>query len=97
MTVKDEEETIYLIEVDQAGLFTIDGLEGGQLAQVLNVTCPSMLLPYARETIDSTLTKGSFPPLMIPPINFEALFASAVQQAAAQQEAAAEAPESSTH
>jgi preprotein translocase subunit SecB len=56
-----------------------------------------MLLPYARETIDSTLTKGSFPPLMIPPINFEALFASAVQQAAAQQEAAAAAPESSTH
>ena len=83
--------------MDQAGLFTVEGLDGGQLAQVLNVTCPSMLLPYARETIDSTLTKGSFPPLMIPPINFEALFASAVQQAAAQQEAAAAAPESSTH
>ena len=42
-----------------------------------------MLFPYARETIDSTLTKGSFPPLMIPPINFDGLFASAVQQAEA--------------
>jgi len=97
VTVKHEEETIYLIEVDQAGLFNIDGLEGGQLAQVLNVTCPSMLLPYAREAIDSTLTKGSYPPLMIPPINFDALFAAAVQQASAKEAAAEDAAESSTH
>jgi len=97
VTVKHEEETIYLIEVDQAGLFNIDGLEGGQLAQVLNVTCPSMLLPYAREAIDSTLTKGSYPPLMIPPINFDALFAAAVQQASAKEAAAEDATENSTH
>ena len=95
ITVKHEDETIYLIEAEQAGLFNIEGLEGGQLAQVLNVTCPSMLLPYAREAIDSTLTKGSYPPLMIPPINFDALFASAVQQAAAKQEATSS--ETSTH
>ncbi len=97
ITVKHEEETIYLIEVDQAGLFTVEGIDGGQLAQVLNVTCPSMLLPYAREAIDSTLTRGSYPPLMIPPINFEALFASAVQQAAEKKEAADAEAESSTH
>jgi len=97
VTVKHEEETIYLIEVDQAGLFNIDGLEGGQLAQVLNVTCPSMLLPYAREAIDSTLTKGSYPTLMIPPINFDALFAAAVQQASAKEAAAEDATENSTH
>jgi preprotein translocase subunit SecB len=97
ITVKHEEETIYLIEVDQAGLFAVEGMEGGQLAQVLNVTCPTMLLPYAREAIDSTLTRGSYPPLMIPPINFEALFASAVQQAQAKQEADAAAAESNTH
>lgn len=95
ITVKHEDETIYLIEAEQAGLFNIEGLEGGQLSQVLNVTCPSMLLPYAREAIDSTLTKGSYPPLMIPPINFDALFASAVQQAAAKQEATSS--ETSTH
>ena len=96
ITVKHEEETIYLIEVDQAGIFGIEGIEGGQLAQVLNVTCPTMLLPYAREAIDGTLTRASYPPLMIPPINFEALFASAVQQAAQKEAADAEA-ESSTH
>jgi preprotein translocase subunit SecB len=92
VTVKDEEETIYLIEVEQAGLFTIKGIDGPQLAQVLNVTCASMLLPYAREAIDSTLIKGSFPPLMIPPINFDALFANALKQASeAESEAKSEA------
>lgn len=81
ITVKHDEETLYLIEIDQAGIFKIEGLNDQQLAQVLNTTCPSMLFPYAREVIDNTLTKGSFPPLMIPPVNFEALFASAVAAA----------------
>jgi preprotein translocase subunit SecB len=53
-----------------------------------------MLLPYAREAIDSTLIKGSFPPLMIPPINFESLFTNAVKQAA---EAAKDKTEANTH
>ena len=91
VTVKDEEETIYLIEVEQAGLFTIKGIEDQQLAQVLNVTCATMLLPYAREAIDSTLIKGSFPPLMIPPINFESLFMNAIKQAAEAEKAKKEA------
>jgi preprotein translocase subunit SecB len=94
VTVKDEEETIYLIEAEQAGLFTIKGIQDQQLAQVLNVTCTSMLLPYARGAIDSTLTKGSFPPLMIPPINFESLFNNAVKQSA---EAAKAKTEANTH
>jgi preprotein translocase subunit SecB len=81
ITVKHEEEAIYLIEVEQAGLFSIEGIEEQQLAPVLNVTCATMLLPYAREAIDSVLIKGSFPPLMIPPINFESLFSSALKQA----------------
>ena len=79
----DGEETIYLIEVEQAGLFGIAGFEDQQITQILNTTCPNMLFPYAREAIDNILMKGSFPPLMIPPINFDALFANAVQQAAA--------------
>ena len=81
VTVKLEEETAFLVEVHQAGLFAIKGIEGQQLAQVLNSTCPNILFPYAREAIDSTLTKGSFPALMLPPINFDALFAQAVAQA----------------
>lgn len=80
ITVKDGEETIYLIEVHQAGIFAVQGLEGPQLAQILNTLCPSTLFPYAREAIDSVVTKGSFPALLLPPVNFEALFAKAVSE-----------------
>lgn len=87
VTVKHEEETLYLVEVDQAGIFKIAGLDEKQLAQVLNTTCPSMLFPYAREVIDNTLTKGTFPPLMIPPVNFDALFSTAVAAAQVKEDA----------
>mgnify|MGYP000123697213 CR=1 FL=1 len=99
ITVSDGEETIYLVEVEQAGLFTISGFPDQQLTQVLNTTCPAMLFPYAREVVDNTLTKGSFPPLMIPPINFDALFVQAMQQSQAKAEQAAgeEPSEGTTH
>lgn len=82
ITMADGEDTIYLAEVEQAGLFTIKGITEQQLPQVINTTCPSILFPYLRETIDNIVTRGGFPALMLPPINFDALFASAVQQAA---------------
>jgi len=82
ITMADEDSTLYLIEVEQAGLFTIKGFAEQQLPQVINATCPSILFPYLRDTIDNVVTKGSFPALMLPPINFDALFANAVQQAA---------------
>ena len=98
ITVKDEEEPLYLVEVQQAGLFTITGLEGQQLAQVLNTACPNMLFPYAREVIDNVVTKGSFPALMLPPINFDALFMQAMAQAKARAEQQqAEAAGETTH
>jgi len=84
-----------LVEVEQAGLFAVSGLEDQQLAQVLNTACPNILFPYAREAIDNTLTKATFPPLLLPPINFDALFATAVQQA--QQKAQAEGEEETAH
>lgn len=80
VTVKDGEDTIYLIEVHQAGIFAVEGVEGPQLAQLLNTICPSTLFPYVREAVDSVVVKGSFPALMIPPVNFEALFAQAVAE-----------------
>ncbi len=83
VTVKLGEETAFLTEVQQAGLFHIKGIEGQQLAQVLNTACPQILFPYAREAIDNVVTKGSFPALMLPPINFDALFAQAIAQAKA--------------
>ena len=70
-----------LLEVKQAGIFAIKGLEAKQLTHIINTTCPNILFPYAREAVDSVLSKGSFPALMLPPINFDALFASALKQA----------------
>lgn len=91
ITVKLEEEAAFLVEVKQAGLFGIKGLEGQQLAQALNINCPQILFPYAREVIDNAVVKGSFPALMLPPINFEALYAAALKQAQQQAEAKTEA------
>lgn len=86
ITARIDEKVIFLVEVKQAGLFTISGLTGIQLSHAINTLCPQILFPYARETIDSILTRGGFPPLMLAPINFEAVFAQAV--ASAQQQAA---------
>lgn len=91
ITVNLGEETAFLVEVQQAGLFHISGLPDQALPQLLNTACPSILFPYARETVDNVVVKGSFPALMLPPVNFEALFAQAVQQAKAQQASAKEA------
>ncbi len=89
VTVKLEDETVFLIEVHQAGVFTAEGIEGQNLAQVLNTVCPNILFPYAREAIDNVVIKGSFPALMLPPVNFDALFAQAVARAQQEQQGAA--------
>jgi preprotein translocase subunit SecB len=88
VSAKVDGRTIFLVEVKQAGLFLIKGFEGMQLSQMLNTTCAQILFPYAREAVDSMLTRGTFPPLMMPPINFDAVFAQAVAQAKQQAEAA---------
>lgn len=91
ITARIDNKVIFLVEVKQAGLFTIAGLTGMQLSHAINTLCPQILFPYARETIDSILTRGGFPPLMLAPINFDAVFAQAVanaqQQAAAKEDA----------
>ncbi len=85
ITAKLGEETAFLIEVHQAGVFHIKGLEGEQLRRVLMIVCPNILFPYAREAIDSLASRGSFPPLALQPVNFEAVYLQSQQQ----QEAAA--------
>ncbi len=86
ITARIENKVVFLVEVKQGGLFVINGLDGIQLSHAINTLCPQILFPYARETIDSLLTRGGFPPLMLAPINFDAVFAQAVMQA--QQQAA---------
>lgn len=82
VTAKQDEDTAFLVEVQQAGIFGAAGFAQQQLHQILNMMCPNILFPYARETVDSLVLRGSFPPLMIAPVNFEALY----QQALAKQQ-----------
>ncbi len=87
ITVKLGDSPAYVAEVQQAGIFRIVGMADQQLGQVLNTVCPNILFPYAREAIDNMAVKGSFPALMLPPVNFDALFAQAVEQAKQKQAA----------
>ena len=88
VTASIDDKVVFLVEVKQGGLFVINGLDGIQLSHAINTLCPQILFPYARETIDSLLTRGGFPPLMLAPINFDAVFAQAVMQAQQQANAA---------
>lgn len=81
VTGKLEDKNAFLVEIHQAGLFMAKGFDNQQLGHVLNSACLQILFPYAREAVDSLLSKGSFPPLMLPPLNFDALYVHALQQA----------------
>lgn len=73
-------KTAFIVEVQQAGLFSIEGVEGELLQRVLGTVCPSTLYPYAREVVDSLTIKGGFPALHLAPVNFDALYAEALRQ-----------------
>ncbi|MEM1187084.1 MAG: protein-export chaperone SecB [Pseudomonadota bacterium] len=95
LTAKIDEETAFLVEVQQAGIFFIKGFPDDQLRRVLGTAAPNILFPYARENIDSLVVKGGFPPIMLAPVNFDALFEQALQQQQAQQ--AQQSESSATH
>jgi preprotein translocase subunit SecB len=79
VTAKLGEETAFLAEVQQAGIFSISGLEENQMAHSVGSYCPNILFPYAREAIASLVSRGTFPQLNLAPVNFDALFAQYVQ------------------
>ena len=81
-TVSNGEETAFVAEVHQAGIFLARHLPEADLHRTLGAFCPNLLFPYAREAIDNLVTRGSFPALMLAPVNFDALYLQAQQQAA---------------
>ncbi|KMT64529.1 protein-export chaperone SecB [Catenovulum maritimum] len=85
VTAKVEDKTAFLVEVEQAGIFTITNLPPQQMAHTIGSMCPGILFPYAREAISNLVNRGTFPPLNLAPVNFDALFASYMQQVAQQQ------------
>ena len=80
-TVKNKNTTAFLVEIEQAGIFGIQGPQPEQLDHLLGSFCPSILFPYVREAITSEVVRGSFPQLILAPINFDALYAQKQQEA----------------
>jgi preprotein translocase subunit SecB len=95
VTAKIEEKNAFLVEVQQAGIFFAVGIEDEPLKQILATVAPNILFPYAREAIDGLVVKGGFPPLMLAPVNFDALYQQAMAQQAAQ--AGDQPTETATH
>ena len=87
------DKTLWLVELQQAGAFGIRNVPAGDMGRLLGIFCPNYLLPYARQVISDLLMKGGFPPFLLPPVNFDALFAQAAARAQGQQPAA---PDSAT-
>lgn len=89
VTVKVEDKTAFLVEVQQAGIFTAQGFGEEELGPLLGAYCPNLLFPYAREVVSDLVVKGSFPQLVLQHVNFDVLFAQ--QQAANQNQPATDA------
>lgn len=91
LTVKVGDKTAYLIEVQQAGIFTVLGFPEQEKGLMLGAYAPNLLFPYAREVITDLVNKGSFPQMVLQPMNFEALYMQRQKQLAEQAKTRAQA------
>ena len=87
-----ENKTLFLAEAVQCGIFQIRGIPEADLGPVLGAVCPNVLFPYARETISDLVNRTGFPPVLLAPVNFDALYQQQLAQAQAQAGAADQAP-----
>jgi preprotein translocase subunit SecB len=83
LEAKAGDKVVWLLELQQAGAFLIKNLSATEVAQVLSIMAPNYLMSYARSTVSELITKGGFPPFLLPLVTFEALHARAAAQAAA--------------
>ena len=87
VTAKVGEKTLFLVEASQAGIFVARNIPPQEMDAVLGIACPNILFPYVREVISETVVRGGFPPVILSPVNFEAIFSAQRQpQAPAQPE-----------
>jgi preprotein translocase subunit SecB len=80
---KDNNATLFLAEVAQAGIFLIQGYTAEEQSIIVGSFCPNTLYPFAREAVSDLVSKGGFPPLLLQPLNFDAIYAQAMQERAA--------------
>ena len=85
VTAKAGERTVFLAEAVQAGIFSVRNVAAQELDPLLGIGCPTILFPYLRETISDLITRGGFPPVLLAPVSFEALYVQRRQQQGAAQ------------
>lgn len=97
VTAKIKEKTLFLVEVGQAGIFTIRNIPDADMEPVLGIACPNILYPYVREVVSDIVVRAGFPPVLLTPVNFEALFQAQKQAQAEQQQQPASPIIQATH
>ena len=95
VTTKVEDKTAFLVEVQQAGIFLVKGFPENELGHMMGAYCPNVLFPYAREVISDLVSKGSFPQLLLTPVNFDALYAQHIQEMQQKAQQSGQAPTTS--
>lgn len=80
VTAKIGDKTHFLVEAAQAGIFQIRNVPQEELEPIVAVACPNILFPYARETISDAITRAGFPPVLLAPVNFEAIYRQRLEQ-----------------
>jgi preprotein translocase subunit SecB len=80
VTAKLGDKTIFLAEAGQAGIFQIRNVAQSDVEPIMGVACPNILFPYVRETISDLVNRAGFPPVILAPVNFEALYQQRLQQ-----------------
>ena len=87
VTAKSGERTLFLAEAVQAGIFSVRNVPAQEIDPLLGIGCPTILFPYLRESITDLITRGGFPPVLLNPVSFEALYMRRLQQGGAQRPA----------
>lgn len=85
----EKDMVMFLIEAKQAGIFQLRNMQQEDIERMLAIVCPNIIFPYLREVVSDLAVRGGFPPLLLNPINFEAIYQQQKQQAQAQAEGAA--------
>ncbi len=89
VTAKVGDKTAFLVEVKQAGIFSLTGYSDEEMGPLVGSYCPNTLFPFVREVVSDVVTKGGFPQLVLSPVNFDAMYMHQMEQAKAQAAAAA--------
>jgi preprotein translocase subunit SecB len=82
VSAKQAEQTLFLVEVKQAGAFMMQNLAPEEFKRAVGSICPNVLFPYARAMVSQLVSQGGFPQLLLPPVNFDALYANSASEAA---------------